>query len=395
MDNYVIMGKMDTPPRHAGTKVYDLTDLVDLFEANEGEVQHIIGKTGNGKTYEGTRRALEYLYQGKVVYTSWMLNLPEFYDERDDKERVFFKTLFRQNKFFRFPIKQNWFYVDIDRPDLIEFIASRTDCIFMLDEGQDVFDARGGMNRMARQAITRTRHMRKTLIIISQRAQAVDVTARANITWFYKCVKTRAWWWPFRFYFKVYRSDEMDDQNYPIWEERLPDGKMWTAPVWRSHFAKDEIYNAYNSWYLRKGIAKSQEVNFEAYELSFKDKLTVLFAKKVKNKPPDELSTPTPSEFMPGAVVLKDEEKSVIPPSKRHKESSKNPGERAQDDILLNPKVEEEISHDEIRPKTTRESKKRYEQKTAEAGEKTTSETIREQKESTPSKKKRLAVKPL
>lgn len=289
---------------HAGTKVYDISELVDLFEANEGEVQHIIGKTGNGKTYEGTRRALDYLYQGKVVYTSWELNLPEFYDELEDKEKVFFKTIFNQKTFFRFPIKKNWHYVDIDRPDLIEFIASRTDCIFMLDEGQDVFDARGGMNRMARQAITRTRHMRKTLIIISQRAQAVDVTARANITWFYKCVKTRAWWFPFVFYFKVYRSDEMDDQNYPIWEERLPDGKMWTAPVWHSHFASKKIYDAYNSWYLRKGIKKSQDVHFEAYTLTFSEKLKVLFSKKGLPKPPDVIPTPRKKRaIMPEKVI--------------------------------------------------------------------------------------------
>ncbi len=191
-----------------------------------------------------------------------------------------------RNRFYSFPLKENWHYLDIDRPDLIEFVASLTDCIVFMDEGQDVFDARGGMDRPARKAITRTRHMRKTLIIISQRAQAVDVTARANVTYFYKCVKTYAWFWPFATYFKVYRTEEMDDQNYPVWEERLPNGEMWTAPVWQSHFAKQKVYDAYNSWYLRDGIAKSQEVYFEAYDLTLGEKLSILFAKKQK-KPID------------------------------------------------------------------------------------------------------------
>lgn len=276
-----------------GKKVVDISELLDVFEAQEGEVQQIIGKTGNGKTYEGTRRALDYLRRGFVVYTTWHLILPDVYDQRENKEHVFFNTILGRKRFYSFPLKENWHYLDIDRPDLIEHVSSLTDCIVFMDEGQDVFDARGGMDRPARKAITRTRHMRKTLIIISQRAQAVDVTARANVTYFYKCVKTWAWFWPFKTYFKVYRTEEMDDQNYPVWEERLPDGEMWKAPVWHSHFAKNEVYDAYNSWYLRDGIARSQEVYFEAYDLTFGEKIAALFAKKPKkplDTPPKEVS---------------------------------------------------------------------------------------------------------
>lgn len=256
-----------------GVKVRDLTQLVDTFQAQEGEVQQIIGKTGNGKTYEGTRRALEYLKRGFVVYTTWQLILPEVFDERNDFQTLFFKTIFFRKRFYKFDFKKNWHYLDIDRPDLIEFVANISDAIVFMDEGQDVFDARGGMDRPARKTITRTRHMRKTLIIISQRAQAVDVTARANVTYFYKCVKTRAWFWPFKTYFKVYRTEEMDEQNYPIWEERLPTGKMWSAPVWQSHFASTEVYDAYNSWYLSEGKEKSQEVHFEAFDLTLWEKI--------------------------------------------------------------------------------------------------------------------------
>lgn len=271
---------MAVVPTKYGKRILDVSGLVDVFEAQEGEVQQIIGKTGNGKTYEATRRALNYLKQGYTVYTTWQLILPEFFDEREDKETVFFKTVFRKKEFYRFNFRENWKFLDIDRPDLIQFVAGLTDCIVMLDEGQDIFDSRERMEKTGRKTITRTRHMHKTLIIISQRAQAVDVTARANVTFFYKCVKGRAWFWPFRPYFKVYRTEEMDQQNYPIWEDF---STGWQAELWHSGFAKDYVYSSYNSWYLRAGIPKSQEIDFEAYTLSLWEKIKILISPAVKH----------------------------------------------------------------------------------------------------------------
>jgi hypothetical protein len=259
--------------QNLGQKIRDITELVDVFQAQEGEVQHIIGKTGNGKTYEGTRRALDYLRKGFVVYTTWKLILPKYYDERESIGHVFIRLITGKKRFYKFDYEQNWRYIDIDREDLVEYIASLTDCIVFIDEGQDIFDARGGMDKTARKTITRTRHMRKTLIIISQRAQAVDITARANITYFYKCVKTHAWWWPFKAYFKIYRTEDMDEQNYPVWEERIPGGEKWTAPLYSAHFADKKIYDAYNSWYLAEGKEKSQAVHFEAYDLNFSERI--------------------------------------------------------------------------------------------------------------------------
>ncbi len=258
-------------------KRIDIGPLVDVFEAQEGEIQHIIGKTGNGKTYEGTRRALEFLKQGYTVYTTWQLILPEYYDEREDKNILFWRTLFFQKRFYKFDYKRNWKHLDIDRPDLIQFVAGLTDCVVFLDEGQDIFDSRGRIDQNTRKVLTRTRHMRKTLIVISQRAQAVDVTARANVTYYYKCVKTFAWFWPFKTYFKVYRTEEMDQANFPIWEDLMND---WHAEVWQSHFASQEVYNSFNSWYLRAGIPKSQEISFEAYELTTWEKIKAFFTLK-------------------------------------------------------------------------------------------------------------------
>lgn len=263
------------PQKEIGKKVIDISPLVDIFEAQEGTIEHIIGKIGNGKTYEGTRRALEYLRKGYVVYTTWYLNLPEKFDERKDFATLFFNTILFRKRFFVFDYKKNWKHLDIDREDIVDFVGSLTDCVVMLDEGQDIFDSYEGrgMSKEKRKTITRTRHLNKTLIIVSQRAQAVAVTARANVSWFYKCVKTRAWFFPFKNYFKVYRTEEMDNQNFPIWEEP---STGFRAELWRSHFAKNYIYQAYNSYYLRKGVKKSQTVKFEAYDLNIFDRIYML-----------------------------------------------------------------------------------------------------------------------
>lgn len=295
-----------------GKRVIDINELVDVFEAQEGIIEQIIGKTGNGKTYEATRRAWDFLTQGYVVYTTWHLVLPERYDERNNLFKLLFSIfLFWRKRFYAFDLKKNWHHLDIDREDLIEYVSNLTDCIVMLDEGQDIFDSYEGigMSKMKRKTLTRTRHLRKTLIIISQRAQAVAVTARANVTFFYKCVKTRAWWFPFITYFKVYRTEEMDNQNFPIWEAPL---QKWEAELWQSHFASKLIYDMYNSWYLRAGVKKSQEIFFEAYDLSWGDRLTgfffnlfaAIFGKKQKAVeavpileavPHEEHETPLPS----------------------------------------------------------------------------------------------------
>lgn len=269
--------------KQIGKKVIDISKLIDVFEAQEGEIQQIIGKTGNGKTYEGTRRAWGYLTSGYTVYTTWRMILPDYYDERENKFVVFMKTLFFKKQFYKFDLKKNWHFIDIDRPDLVEFLAGLTDCIVFLDEGQDIFDSYEGvgMAQIKRRSLTRTRHLRKTLIVISQRASAVHVTARANVTFFYKAVKTRAWWFPFKPYFKVYRTEEVDTGMLPVWEDSIND---WQAELWHSHFARQYIYEMYNSWYLRAGIPKSQTVAFEAYNLNQFEKLVLLFMRKPKQE---------------------------------------------------------------------------------------------------------------
>ncbi len=298
----------------AGKQVIDISGLLAHFEAQEGEVQQIIGKTGNGKTYEATRRALGYLYSGYTVYTTWRLNLPDYYDEREDWKKIVWKTLTFNKNFYKFNLKENWFYVDlkqyevegiVDTEKLAIYLSTRTDCIFMLDEGQDVFDSAKRSGQITRQSITRTRHMHKTLIIISQRPHTVDVNARANVTYFYQCIKVKFPFLPPLF--RVYRTDEIDEHsNYPIWARHDATGKItWRAPVWHTGWAKKYIYDAYDSWFMRQNMIRSQDIKLDAFHLNTFDKFYNLFRlmagkpkkprkeKKKKSIPMSpELSTP-------------------------------------------------------------------------------------------------------
>lgn len=294
----------------------DISELVELFEAKEGDLEHIIGKTGMGKTYESTRRALKYLETGNVVYTSWPLNLPERFDQRKSISQLLMKLIFFRSKFYEFDYKKNWHYVNLDdyldedglfqTEKFSRFMASRTDCIFMLDEGQDVFDSHQKSGKIARQSITRTRHMHKKLIIVSQRAQAVDVTARGNVTYFYKCEAVRMPFLPTLF--RVYVTDEIDEgNNYPIWVRHNSQGdEIWKAPLYHSGFARKRIYDAYDSWYMRKNMMKSQQIHVKGYSLTTREKFRLLkdlvFNKDIENK----LSTGYPQDdiFVPAGLLL-------------------------------------------------------------------------------------------
>ena len=268
-----------------------------------------------GKTYEGTRRARQYLFSGYTVYTTWRLNLPDYYDEREHIGPVLRNLFLFRREFFRFDLKNNWHWLDlrtfedektkvVNTRKLADYVASLTDCILFLDEGQDIFDSHERATKSARQSITRTRHMHKTLIIISQRASAVDVNARANVTFFYKCVKV---WdgWP-RAYFRVYRTDEIDEQSSnPLWVRHNSIGEVtWQAPVWHSGWARRAIYDAYDSWYLRREMIRSQDIKVDAYSLTFGDKLRALVGLFKRRSPAPEEDIPALSPVSEKVHVL-------------------------------------------------------------------------------------------
>jgi len=248
-----------------GTPV-DKQLLLDLFEPDEGSVNFYYGRIGNGKTYSATADILDYLSQGRVVYANWHIDFSGF-DERESFWHVFYKTLFFRKYFFKFP-KENFHYFSPDDVD-VKFLAKLTDCEVFVDEGQWVFDSYKGTDFSVekRKLILHTRHFNRSLNIISQRTQALHVTARGQVNRFFKCEK-KLKLGPILL-FK--RTEFQDMKENDVNEESDP------VSV-KTYLASKKVLNAYNSKYMRAGVEKSQEVHFEAFKLNLKTRLKLLFS---------------------------------------------------------------------------------------------------------------------
>jgi len=277
------------------------SELIGLFQADEGGIESWTGGIGEGKTYGACKRAVDDLLRGKVVYTSWPMILDHFEgDQRKSPFYAFWNFITFKKRFYHFDLKKNWHYIDYEdentwyidykeKPldyysvylpetkqyrvkfdDFVEFITNLTDCTVYLDEGQDIFDSYEGtkMSKKKRKVLTRTRHLRKTLVIISQRYQAIPPTARRNVKTFHKHVKAFTLFG--KPYFKVYSTQELDNSEMPIFD---PEAKASDR-----YWAKQEIFNTFNSWYLRGGIPISQDLHFTAYDFSFGQRLLHLFS---------------------------------------------------------------------------------------------------------------------
>ena len=146
--------------------------------------------------------------------------------------------------------------------ELTEFLASLNDCVVNFDEGQDMFDSYEGtkFSKAKRRVILHTRHYHRRLIIITQRPTAIQVSARGNVNRFYKCVKLSSWPWVrfAKYEFQEMTGETVDETADPISVKR--------------YFAKNRVFNAYNTSYLAQGIPKSQNVFFSAYDLTFKER---------------------------------------------------------------------------------------------------------------------------
>lgn len=238
--------------------------LIDLFEPNEGSVNMYYGRIGNGKTYAATADILDLLSKGRVVYCNWHINYKGF-DERNDFKTLFFKTMFFKKQFFTFP-PENLRYFSPDDVT-VEFLSSLNDCEIFIDEGQWIFDSYEGtkFSKEKRRLILHTRHLNRSLNIISQRTQAIQVSARGQVNRFYKIEKKMQW--PFLI-FKRTEFQDMADNDV----DESDDSKVGT----KVYFAKKEILEAYDSKYLRAGVKRSQEVYFNGYFLNVGDRTKAL-----------------------------------------------------------------------------------------------------------------------
>lgn len=238
-------------------------ELLDLFEPDDGTINFYYGRIGQGKTYAATSDILELLSRGRVVYANWHINY-EGFDERESFIHVFFKTLFGRPIFYFFP-KENLRYFSPDDVS-IEWLNSLTDCEIFIDEGQWLLDSYEGnkFSKEKRRLLLHTRHLNRSLNIISQRTQAVQVSARGQVNRFFKCEKKMEW--PFLIFkrteFQDMKDNDVDELSEPV--------------SVKNYFASRKVMNAYDSKYLRGGIQKSQEVYFDAFKYTFKGKLKLL-----------------------------------------------------------------------------------------------------------------------
>lgn len=251
-----------------GMKVAE-NDLIEAFSASEGSINMYYGLIGNGKTYNATADILELLKQGKVVYANWIIQTEDF----DDRESIFMivmNTLLFKKRFYKIPCAQNLHFFDPETfnstGELVEWLSSLNDCHIFFDEGQDMFDSYEGtrFSKSKRRLILHTRHYHRTLNIISQRPTAIQVSARGNVNRFYKCIKIASWPW---IRFARYEFQEMSGET--VNEDAEPISV-------KTYWASNKVFNAYNTDYLAQGIPKSQKVYFEAYDLTFKEKVDLL-----------------------------------------------------------------------------------------------------------------------
>lgn len=262
-----------------GRKVI-INDLLDVFKASEGSINMYYGLIGNGKTYNATADILELLKKGKVVYANWHIIVKD-HDDRESFWHILKNIVLFRKRFYKIPCKKNLHFFDPENfkstSELVEWLSSLNDCHIFFDEGQDMFDSYEGtrFSKAKRRLILHTRHYHRTLNIISQRPTAIQVSARGNVNKFYKCVKIATFPWVrfARFEFQQMAGETVDETAEPI--------------SVKYYWASKEVFKAYNTDYLAQGIPKSQKVFFEAYDLTFKEKILAfknLFKKNSNTK---------------------------------------------------------------------------------------------------------------
>ncbi len=255
--------------------------------ADEGEIDQYFGRIGTGKTMAGTRRVLDELMRGQVVYANWKVKW-EGYDERSSWLNLLKGFVGLKKEFYYFP-KENYHYWNtiegvcdgIPCGKFTDFLPTLTDCKVHLDEGHVPFDAYAAtrIEPKKRDAALMTRHFDRSIIIYSQRTSAVHVALRANVNRFYKCEKTSDFRIPFikkRFiHFMVTEFQDMTSAGV-VDEERVRDEEGNDTREYAHAISVDRywltkrIYEAYDTKYLRGDTPPSQKNEGQVYTMTRK-----------------------------------------------------------------------------------------------------------------------------
>jgi len=253
--------------KETGTPVEVTESFLDLFVPEEGELSLIYGKIGQGKTYLATEQVINDLKNGQIVYTSWPIFWDGF-DERQSLLHTFGNLLFPWRKrFYVFP-KENWHFLDCFDPNVWDKLETLTDCkIYFDDVIVRLFDSyeKTHFSKKKREWAFFTRHFDRSIILVTQRANQVQVALRSQVNRFFKCHKV----------FNVLgillfrRTEYQDMKNDMPDEEQKPDSVKYVL-------GKKRVFNSYNSKYLRHGMEASQKLHVLAYDLSLIEKIKAL-----------------------------------------------------------------------------------------------------------------------
>lgn len=267
-----------------GTKV-PKQELYETFPADEGDVQLIYGRIRNGKSTEAVRRMYVSLTRGVVVYSNIRLDLLNtVFDDRFSISTAGKNFLLNEKRFYVFR-KENFRYFNPATGEMIcngvssivfdpqrkgaevEWLNSLTDCEIYYDEGQWLLDSYESTNASIakRKLITETGHVNRRIVIIAQRTQSVHVNARGNVNQFFRCQKVYKY-----FFFRALQVEEFQDmRNNDVDEDAEP------VSI-RTYYMNGKYWKLFNTHYLRAGRPKSQEVYFDAYDLTFKERAELL-----------------------------------------------------------------------------------------------------------------------
>lgn len=241
----------------------DAEQLREFFRPVDGTVNFYYGKIGNGKTYAATADILDYLRRGHIVWANWKIDFPEF-DQRNSLPHTLMHFIFFKKQYFRYP-PENLRYIDPDNIN-IEELGKIANAHIFLDEGQWTLNSYEGnkINIDKRKLVLHTRHYNRSLNIISQRTQAIHVTARGQVNRFYKCEKklSRPW--------LIFKRTEFQDMK----EDDVDETKPIAVKV---YFASKYIMKAYDTHAMRGKDVNEQVPKFEVYELNFKERAYALY----------------------------------------------------------------------------------------------------------------------
>jgi len=251
-------------------KVTSGLDVLEFFPINEGSIDFIYGRIGNGKTLLATIDIKRRLARGEVVYCNWKIDVDNV-DQTRNRFYVLLHALGLKRNLVRIDCKKNLHYLPVDDEyaqkqgyeDFTDWLSRLTDCAVYLDEGHIIFDSyqHAKFSLRKRTAVLHTRHFNRSIVVVSQRPTAIHVSARANVNRFFKCERPLAGLQK-RLGLLFFVKTEYQDMLNETVDEEKPLASTW-------YFPSRKLLKSYDTKYMRGGLESSQVPAIDIIRLGF------------------------------------------------------------------------------------------------------------------------------